>query len=243
MCTVTFVPLKEAMVLTSNRDEWNTRGTAMAPEQISGSFGNILLYPQDSDKGGTWIVANNNGDAAVLLNGAFRNHVREKTYRRSRGKILLDIMNTANPVETWEEINLSNIEAFTLIIYSKGRLCELRWDGLKKHSLVLCSRTSYIWSSVTLYDEQMIESRKMWFQEWRGRVPNATVTDIMQFHQTGGDNDSGRSLLLNRDGKIATVSITSIDLSTEQIQMTHHDLRNGGRSHSTLQLTPVQFTK
>jgi hypothetical protein len=197
------------------------------------------LYPKDSDKGGTWIVAKNNGDAAVLLNGAFVNHFRETTYRRSRGKILLDIMNTANPVETWEEINLSNIEAFTLIMYSKGRLCEFRWDGLKKHSLVLCSRTAYIWSSATLYDERMIESRKMWFQEWRGRVPNATVTDIMQFHQTCCDDDPGRSLLLNRDGKIATVSITSIDLSAERIKMTHEDLRNGRHSESTLELKTI----
>jgi hypothetical protein len=85
----------------------------------------------------------------------------------------------------------------------------------------------------------MITSRKVWFQEWRSKFPDVKVAEILEFHQTGGEEDSGRSLLLNRDGKIATVSITSIDVSAEHIKMTHDDLRNGGRSHSTLQVTKL----
>jgi uncharacterized protein with NRDE domain len=58
--------------------------------------GQKLFFPKDTDAGGTWIVMKENGDAAVLLNGAFINHTAEPPYRLSRGIILLDIFSTEN---------------------------------------------------------------------------------------------------------------------------------------------------
>ncbi|MGL1516781.1 NRDE family protein, partial [Vibrio parahaemolyticus] len=48
-------------------------------------------FPKDPDGGGTWIALKENGDVAILLNGAFENHIPAYPYRRSRGLIFLDI--------------------------------------------------------------------------------------------------------------------------------------------------------
>ena len=40
----------------------------------------------------------------------------------------------SNSFENWiEDVNLKNIEPFTLILFEKGRLTELRWDEKHKH--------------------------------------------------------------------------------------------------------------
>ena len=70
MCTVTFIPGKDRYFITSNRDEKMLRKPAIAPQPYVIN-GNTLVYPRDADAGGTWIAMNENGNAAVLLNGAF----------------------------------------------------------------------------------------------------------------------------------------------------------------------------
>jgi uncharacterized protein with NRDE domain len=75
MCTVTYIPTKMGYYLTSNRDEHESRSQAVPPE-IYTDAKISLLYPRDVDKKGTWIAVKNNGDLAVLLNGAFVKHER-----------------------------------------------------------------------------------------------------------------------------------------------------------------------
>lgn len=226
MCTVTFVPVQDGILLTSNRDEWHTRGVAIAPEKYTGHNRQLLLYPRDKDKGGSWIIAKNNGDAGVLLNGAFQPHLRKKVYRKSRGLVLLEIMNADIPFKKWNEINLEGIEPFTVILYARDQLNECRWDGDKKYTTLLSTTAAYIWSSVTLYDENMMKQRNKWFHDWQNALPNPYPTDVIQFHKSAGADDPGCSLVMDRPGKIATVSITSIHLSEKKAEMTHFDIKN-----------------
>lgn len=76
MCTVTYIKSKEGIILTSNRDEHISKTDASAPvKEIH--HNTTLVYPQNNDTGGTWIGYNGKGVAAVLLNGAFENHVKK----------------------------------------------------------------------------------------------------------------------------------------------------------------------
>ena len=91
MCTVSLIPGRESFFLTSNRDEKKIRRQAIPPA-IYQYKGARLLYPRDADADGTWIAINQNGNAAVLLNGAFVKHKPRPPYNRSRGLVLLDII-------------------------------------------------------------------------------------------------------------------------------------------------------
>ena len=82
MCTVTYFPLKNKIVLTSNRDEKPNRSA----QEIHREKG--IFYPKDTTKNGTWFAVSENGNALILLNGAFENHPVKTNYRKSRGLIV-----------------------------------------------------------------------------------------------------------------------------------------------------------
>ena len=227
MCTVTFIPTARGVYLTSNRDEHTTRGRASSPEHFYGK-GYQLLFPKDPDAGGSWIALKDNGDAVVLLNGAFIKHLRQPPYRRSRGLVLLDVIEAHDPEQRFHEIDLEGIEPFTLILFVKGSLWECRWDGFQKHHLPLNTGKAYIWSSVTLYDDWEAQERKQWFSDWLDQRHNQVNSEeILRFHQHAGGGDVGNNLVMKRKNKISTVSITSIFIAADQLQMRYKDLPTG----------------
>ncbi len=87
MCTVTFIPVNDRYYITSNRDEKRIRSQAIFP-QVHTENGNKIIYPQDADAGGSWIAMHGNGNAAVLLNGAFEKHEPDPPYKKKPGNHL-----------------------------------------------------------------------------------------------------------------------------------------------------------
>ena len=223
MCTVTFVPVPGGFYLTSNRDESRSRGRALAP-RIHGDGVEELIYPKDPDAGGSWIVMKEEGTAAVLLNGAFQKHVPRPPYRISRGLVLLDIIRAAIPLTRFREMELEGIEPFTLVLLSEGCLWEVRWDGVEKHLSTLDTTRPHIWSSATLYDERAGKERRRWFDEWYEASRRIATEDILAFHRSAGFGDEHNGLVMNRDNKMFTVSITSIASSNGDFKMFYHDL-------------------
>src|SRR5215510_5838595 len=113
MCTVTFIPADRKYFITSNRDETSTRKLATPPASYQFDSGK-LFFPKDGDMGGSWIAMHENGNAAVLLNGAFEKHVPQPSYRLSRGKIFVHVIASESPVRRFERLSLERIEPFTL---------------------------------------------------------------------------------------------------------------------------------
>ena len=224
MCTVTFVPAPGGFYLTSNRDESSYRGLAVAPRAYSTGV-EELIYPKDPDAGGSWIVLKEEGTAAVLLNGAFLKHVPRPPYRMSRGLVLLDIIRAEVPLTRFWEMDLEGIEPFTLVLLSGGCLLDCRWDGLEKNLLTLDTTQPHIWSSATLYDERAGKERQRWFDEWYQTSQFIATEDILAFHHSAGTGDKRNNLVMNRDNKLFTVSITSIASANGEIKMLYHDLR------------------
>lgn len=226
MCTVTYIPTKEYFYLTSNRDEKNWRSDALAPAIYSSGSGR-MMFPKDGDAGGTWIAAHENGNIVIFLNGGFKAHTPAPPYRKSRGLILLDMLDHTTPYNCFLAINLNGIEPFTAIIRDSGHLFECRWDGSKKHHKETDRTVPHIWSSVTLYDEETISKRKKWFEDWLAGKKTIYQNDILHFHQFTGDGDAHNDLKMNRDGKVFTVSITSIGIGSNGLTMDYLDLKNG----------------
>ncbi|MBS1933629.1 MAG: NRDE family protein, partial [Bacteroidetes bacterium] len=212
MCTVTFIPVNNKLFITSNRDEQAKRLSAIKPEIYAMQTGNIL-FPKDAKAGGTWFALHENGNAAVFLNGGKIKHIPQPPYSKSRGLTLIDIIDSYEPFEKFLEISLDNIEPFTAIIWSNGKLYECAWDGSAKSFCRLRADLPHIWSSVTLYDDDAIMKRRKWFADWQRKYPQPELQDILTFHQfNDGDNHDG--FLMNRNGITMTVSITSVEFDS-----------------------------
>jgi hypothetical protein len=233
MCTVTYIPSKDAVFLTSNRDEKHWRTPASPPAVYEFGSGKIL-FPKDGNAGGSWIALHENGNVVIFLNGGFVAHTPQPPYRKSRGLILLDLMDHPTPYNCFLAINLNNIEPFTAVVRDNAHLFECRWDGEQKHYTELDSNVPHIWSSATLYGPVIVEKRNSWFSEWIAKNPQPSQEDILHFHQFTGDGDGHNDLMMNRDGKVFTVSVTSVNISNNALSMTYLDLQNNQRHHHEL---------
>ena len=241
MCTVSFIPVKDKYIITSSRDEKLCRKIAEAPGLFEYN-GQKLYFPKDADAGGTWIVMKENGDAAVLLNGAFICHKAEPPYRLSRGIILLDIISTERPSVTFTKINLQDIEPFTLVLLENNCLHEFRWDGTEKYHKQLNADKSYIWSSATLYDGFVVKRREQWFAAFLNTHAIPTQQDVLHFHHFTGDRDQQNEPLLTRDGVHTTVSITSILLTKDRGSIKYLDIMNNSTSEIKIELLHSSHT-
>lgn len=236
MCTVTFIPHKDSFCITSNRDEKSSRKRAIAPV-VQKTKEHSLIFPRDADAGGTWIMMKENGDAAVLLNGAFLPHIPTPPYRKSRGLILLDVMEYERPSFHLVRMDLAGIEPFTTILLENNSLYEFRWDGEERYCKQLPVHRPYIWSSATLYDGLVVKKREQWFAAFLNNHPNATQQDIIHFHRFTGDGDAGNDLLMSRGGLYSTVSITSVLLTADRGSMKYIDIKNDRVTEKKIELS------
>ncbi len=240
MCTLTFIPAGATRYLTSNRDEQTARATASLPEVAHLANGRAL-YPVDGKAGGTWIACHEVGNAMVLLNGAFQKHKHQPPYRTSRGLIFLQIFSHDCPDVGFEITDLSGVEPFTLVIVTQQRLVEARWDGREKFMVALDTTQPHIWSSATLYDDEVRQRREAWFEQWLEKHPQPAARDIRSFHEFAGDGDAANDLRMNRAGLLQTVSITGITLGPRKTEMHYRDLRAGLTSVHEWPLTTKQL--
>lgn len=225
MCTVTFIPVNNKIFITSNRDEKWSRQQAVAPASYKMKTGNII-FPKDTDGGGTWFAVHENGNAVILLNGGWKKHTSNPPYKKSRGLILLDLIDSNNPYQKFLSTDFINIEPFTAIIFFEKQLFECRWNGQGKSYNHLQENIPHIWSSVTLYDDAVIAKREQWFKEWIEKNPLPNQDDILSFHQFTGDGDKHNDLLMNRNGLTYTVSITSLESSMDTGVLKYLDFKN-----------------
>jgi len=163
MCLVSFVPLENSIVITSSRDEDIGREKPVLVRDWM-LHQKKLNFPKDV-KGGTWIGYDDLNNFLVILNGGRTKHQRAANYRKSRGLIVLDLLAAKNILSAWQDINLINIEPFTLLHYStKGDLWEWIWDGEKKITTSLDTKKGHCWLSSTLYSPEEWTMMKIRFQ-------------------------------------------------------------------------------
>ena len=225
MCTVSFVNNKGEVILTSNRDEKVIRPGAIEPKNYLLNGKNIV-YPKDPKAGGTWFAMDESGTVLVLLNGGIIKHSPLFSYRKSRGLIALDIIAYHSPKDFWSKINLSDIEPFTLVLYQTGKLYELIWDGFEKTMKQLDESQSHIWSSVTLYSDEMRKKRVSWFHDFLRNKNEVSAPEMFNFHTTTQQDDSENGLIINRENTVKTVSVTQAVIIQNKGIIRYHDLVN-----------------
>ena len=225
MCTVSFVNANGKIIITSNRDEKVIRPSAIEPKNYLINNKNII-FPKDPKAGGTWFAVDEHSNVIVLLNGAEEKHISTGNYGKSRGLIVLEIIGSETPFDAWKSINLDLVEPFTIVLFESLNLYQLRWNGLEKHTLLLDSSQSHIWSSSTLYPAAIREKRAAWFATFLDTKPAVDATELFNFHRYTEEKNQENGLVINRDEAMKTLSITQTVINQNKVALFHHDLIN-----------------
>ncbi|CAN1546362.1 Transport and Golgi organisation protein 2 [Flavobacteriaceae bacterium] len=223
MCTVSFVCSNDTIIITSNRDEKIIRPSAIPPRNYKLNGKNII-YPKDPKAGGTWYVVDENGTVLVLLNGADKKHQVHLPYSKSRGLIVLEMISSTSPKLFWNEIDLENIEPFTLVLYQQKQLFQLRWNGVEKSITALEIDKNYVWSSSTLYSKEVREQRSNWFYSFLDANPEITEEKMLHFHRYTETDNNEHGLVINRNNELKTLSITQAIIEKNKVVLRHLDL-------------------
>lgn len=222
MCTVAFIPNKGSFFIASLRDEDPQRAKAVIPF-LSNSYEKNYIAPIDPQGGGTWVGISKLGFAIVLLNGGFINHIKKEKYKRSRGLIVTDMLSVNHPIEMWENLELEDIEPFTLIVWEGNQLMNLVWDGKNKYLSIVDSAKAQIWSSSTLYDEVARQERQIKFQEWMASSVEINSVSILEFFKNA--KVANESIFIKNSEQIKTHSYTCIEIYKDtKHTITYHDL-------------------
>lgn len=230
MCTVSFVPSDQGIVITSSRDEHYLRLPALPPDSYVVNDVR-LTFPKDSQAGGTWFaVRQDTASVMVLLNGAFEKHIYNPPYRKSRGLILLDLITNAHDPNIWDTLDLDDIEPFTIIYCVEQSLEQWAWDGKQKHRILLPSDIPHIWSSSTLYEKNIRIERKIWFEEFLTNV-EITPENLLRFHKGTKLDDRENGLIIRRSNGVRTQSITQAILKNHSCIMTYENLADSAVYH------------
>ena len=223
MCTVSVVSFNGKVIITSNRDETIHRPNAIEPRNYLINNKNII-FPKDPQAGGTWFAVDDNGTVLVLLNGANEKHHHRPPYRKSRGLIVLDMISSFSPIAFWQEIDLFDIEPFTIVLFENKALFQLRWDGEDKETTQLDIEKNYVWSSTTLYQKDIRDNRSKWFNTFLESNPTASEKEMLQFHRYTEEENQENGLVINRNEILRTLSITQAVLEKNKVEIVHYDL-------------------
>jgi len=238
MCTVTIIP-KGAIdfIITSNRDEAPNR-VSLKPDFYS--FQNTkMLFPKDELSQGTWIGLSNKNRMLCVLNGGFVFHQRKSSYRLSRGIVVKELLASDNIIKAIDNYDFNNIEPFTLVIADWNydlKFMELVWDGKQKHFKNL-NKEPKIWSSSTLYSEEMKNERLSWFENFKSEnVLNSE--SLLEFHHSAGKGNEDYGVIMNR-GFVKTTSITQIEKTGDLVTMRYDNLKQSDLLTTQIRISEV----
>jgi Transport and Golgi organisation 2 len=244
MCTVSVVPANGTYIFTFNRDEKPERHTLhficrnkLAHKEI--------YFTKDSKAGGSWFAADSRGNVIMLFNGAFKKHVKQAFYKKSRGIILMEMAAAADMLLFFKSMLLHTVEPFSVVLFEDKNLYRLTWDGLDKHETLLLNETGYIFSSATLYNDDVQQQRRQWLAGYLMNTAIANGEAVFNFHTGYNKHDKENGLIIERPQGCHTLSISQAVVSDAGIQLKHVDLKTGQKHLQSILLSAeieVSFT-
>ena len=220
--------------MASVRDENPNRARAKQPA-LQRSANQDFWAPIDGQAGGTWWAVNRIGHTVILLNGAFINHLpNTRTYRKSRGLIVKELAEQMDLVDHWENLDLTDIEPFTLVIRQNNQVFDCRWDGRKKHTKELNPKEAAIWSSAPLYTREIQRYREQLFADFT-QNDLIDIPEILEFLESYSDKDNG--FIMRRWDFLQSLSISVFRFNGNDFDLFYKDLITGETSSQTHQLS------
>jgi hypothetical protein len=216
--------LEDGCWLTSNRDEMPERQPLQPAAWHTLPGGSKLYYAADARAGGTWMATSMHGECTILLNGADTDFVPKPSYSRSRGLVLLDLLQAASLHPAFWQYDLEEIAPFTLVHYRKGKLFQARWDGKQKTWQPLNDQQPHIWSSATLYDKAIQQLRRQWFAQWHAMHVQPEWAEVLGFHNWRLPQYPEYSICMQRPSGIQTISISAVLFRGLAPEFYHHQV-------------------
>ncbi|MEY3835037.1 MAG: hypothetical protein RI989_465 [Bacteroidota bacterium] len=214
MCILSLVKSNGRLIITSNRDEQRSRKNSQIPEIInSGNRKSILA--RDAQAHGTWLLTDNFGRTAVLLNGAFTSHTPTPPYRESRGIILLNLFQEEQFKSAFLFYNLDNIEPFQVVYVAPDYALQCVWDGEQKHVFQIDLSKPQVYFSPTLYEHSQQEVKRKNFLSTFEKIDSITKAELFDFHTANKEENSDLNFFMNREFQ-STKSVTQIELYQTQ---------------------------
>lgn len=205
MCIASLFKSDEGkVVFTFTRDERNDR--LFSPPKW---MDDKVLAPMDLEAGGTWIGYNRRYILS-LQNGGTRKHSRDLPYDMSRGKLVLDLLET----DDWAlfELTLKNnkIEPFTLTRIDIGSfdLTLYIYEDNQLNIQKIERSQKFINCSSTLYNDEFKQGIRHEFEQ----LKVISETDIWAFHKSHAIGSEKNPLL-----RPASTSISQFVFSEDNV--------------------------
>lgn len=212
-CLSIYKTNRDNWVITHNRDEQKTR-QIRADKVIPNLIGGRRVWmPKDALSNGTWI-ATDGIMVGALLNGYQKKHTRKERYKASRGCIIPELFSMKGIQQFIDEFDPGGFEPFTLIMIHKNNVIEYGWDEKQTHVTRLDETKPQIFSSSTLYNEDVKLKREYLFNNWLNNKKNEN--DIWSLHALKG-NDHSLYFNVDFNDEISTVAISQIVLGIEPV--------------------------
>lgn len=240
MCTLSLFRTALGYRVFMNRDERHDRADELPPQILRGDGG--VFGPVDPVSGGTWIAYNARGFWGCLLNGYFEDDGQGGGMRKSRGRILPEILGQDNPLAAAAALEAAGFSSFRLVV---GNAAEHRlyvWDGEAYGAQDFhdsYGEHSYFLSSSSWNQDAVIDIRTGLFKRWvEGNIEEfATEDRVPDFHIS--QEPELESAPLMRRSYSRTKSITALNAQEDGVRMSYwkvpEDFADIGR------VLPVQF--
>lgn len=171
MCTLSWWVEPDRCGVLFNRDEQHSRHSGAAPRLLEhGDY--PVLAPLDPDAGGTWIGVNEHGLVVALLN-RYGQDTTEVTQRRSRGKLVLDLVSHQPSASAFarhlEQLDLSPYPACILFCLDQRQQPKaFQWNGRSLSELALDATIPCLTTS-SVQSENCVAYRRGLFEAARTR--------------------------------------------------------------------------
>lgn len=215
MCCLTIVRTQnQNIVITHNRDEQWSRQTKGATIEETHINNKKIWMPKDSLSEGTWIGTDGT-KAAAILNGFKENHVKKGQYKASRGTIIPQFLKSESTSTFVDSFDPTGLEPFTLILVDNNEsILEYGWDEKYRYLTYLDFNKPILYSSATLYSDDIQKRRQSHFQSLLQK--QMVAHDLWVFHETRGD-DHGKFINVDYNSEISTVAISQIVLGNASL--------------------------
>ena len=217
MCTLSFSPTRNGLLLAMNRDESLGREVAYVP-QIATLKTTRAVYPRETT-GGTWIAVNDHGLLFALLNKNGGSNVR----RRSRGDVIPNLISSRDLAEVEDRlrfIETSGMLPFTLIAFD-ANACSIRqmtWDG-EGIAMESIPWTARHWFSSSLSDLDAAAVRGRTCAIFREHfVMNADT--LRELHRSHSPGPGPFSICVHRP-EVGSVSYSEIEIARERVAFSY----------------------
>lgn len=220
MCTLSLVRFNNQTIITSNRDDSVNRNST---EIKKINFNNLdIYYPKDQQTNGTWLAFDSTGNVAVLLNGCDKKHQKQMHHTKSRGILPIDFLKKSISLDLFKKsLDFYPFEPFTLVILKNQTLEALKWNGSNaKVEIFPKHRNQSIWSSATLYEPHIRQTRQQLFSSYFYNRPLTSAAVFKLLSSPTNDLDNG--FFIERE-QVRTLSTSQLILDNHSIDFIHYN--------------------